>query len=57
MFKWIKNFFTPASSSFTAPKPTVNDQITDSVTQKTTPTAKKRRAKPTTKSPANKKAK
>lgn len=51
MFKWIKDFFTPASASFTAPKPAVNDQITDSVTQAAKPKRK------TTKSPANKKAK
>jgi hypothetical protein len=56
MFKWIKNFFTPASASFTAPKPTVNDQITDSVTVK--PKRAPAKSKTTTrKSPANKKAK
>ena len=64
MFKWIKDFFTPASASFT--KPEVNPQITDSVTQakpkrasaKSKVTAKPSVAKKaTTKSPANKKAK
>ena len=63
MFKWIKNFFTPASASFT--KPEVNSQITDSVTQKPKRASAKSKvtAKPsvakkaTTKSPANKKAK
>jgi hypothetical protein len=54
MFKWIKNLFAPASASFT--KPEVNPQITDSVTvkPKRAPTKGK---KPTTRSPANKKAK
>lgn len=56
MFKWIKDFFTPASASFTAPKPAVNDQITDSVTQATHAVTPKRRPSKT-KSPANKKAK
>jgi hypothetical protein len=53
MFKWIKNFFAPASASFTAPKPTVNDQITDSVTLSVKP----KRKTSTRKSPANTKAK
>ena len=63
MFKWIKDFFTPASASFT--KPEVNPQITDSVTvkPKRAPAKSKVVTKPsvakkaTTKSPANKKAK
>ncbi len=65
MFKWIKDFFTPASATFKAPQ--VKPQITDSVTQAAKPkrasakskvTAKPSVAKKaTTKSPANKKAK
>lgn len=54
MFKWIKDFFTPASASFTNPNP----QITDSVTQAAKPKRATAKSKtPTRKSPANKKAK
>ena len=53
MFKWIKDFFTPASASFT--KPEINSQITDSVTVK--PKRAPAKSNTATKSPANKKAK
>ena len=59
MFKWIKDFFMPASASFS------NPQITDSVTAKPKRTPVKSKVttkkpvakKATTKSPANNKAK
>jgi len=54
MFKWIKDFFTPASASFKSPE--VNPQITDAVTVKPKRAPAKSKTA-TTKSPANKKAK
>ena len=55
MFKWIKDFFTPASASFA--KPEVNPQITDSVTQVVKPKRTRAKSKTSTKSPADKEAK